>query len=135
MLISLFLVTVCSFVVGFVSFIVVIPLHAVVVNFVDDREPDATVWPCTLLLDYLFATSHSAAYECSCPFASCLSPFPLSRALGAGDPCCWGEREGVRRHIHLLCMLQRVDIPSLSHPFVSTSFVLVIFIRIRESFF
>jgi hypothetical protein len=59
----------------------------------------------------------------------------LSRALGAGDPCCWGEGEGVRQHIHLLCMLQRVDIPFLSYPFVSTSFVLVIFIQIRESFF
>jgi hypothetical protein len=27
---------VCRFIVGFVSFVVVIPLHAVVVNFVDD---------------------------------------------------------------------------------------------------
>ena len=64
------LVAVCSFIVGFVSFVVVIPLHAVVVNFVDDREPDATVQPCTrvlgLLLDYLFTTSHGAAYECPC---------------------------------------------------------------------
>ena len=70
------LVAVCSLIVSFVSFIVVIPLHAVVVNFVDDREPDATV-PCTcvlgLLLDYLFTTSHGAAYECSCPFAPRLS--------------------------------------------------------------
>ena len=133
------LVAVCSFIVGFVSVVVVIPHHSVVVNFVDDREPDATVWPCTLVLGLLlnnhFTTSHGAAYEYPCPFAPCLSPFLLSRALGAGDPCCWGEGEGVRRHIHLLCMLQRVDIPSLSHPFVLTSFVLVIFIRIRESFF
>jgi hypothetical protein len=129
------LVTVCSFIVGFVSFVVIIPFHAVVVNFINDREPDATVRPCTrvlgLLLDYLFTTSHGAACEFPCPFAPCLSPFPLSRVLGVGDPCCWGEGEGVRRHIHLLCMLQRVDIPSQSYPFVLTSFVLVIFIQIR----
>jgi hypothetical protein len=55
----------------------------------------------------------------------------LNRVLGVGDPCCWGEGEGVRRHIHLLCMLQQFDIPSLSYPFVSMSFVLVIFIQIR----
>ena len=85
------LVAICSFIVGFVSFIVVTPLHAAVVNFVDE-EPDATVRPCTwvlgLILDYLFTTSHGAAYECPCLFAPRLSPFPLSRALGAGDPCC-----------------------------------------------
>ncbi len=94
------LVAVCSFIVSFVSFVVVIPLHAVVVNFIDDREPDATVRPCTrvlgLLLNYRFTTSHGAAYECPCPFATNLSSFSLSRALGAGDPCCWGEGEGVR---------------------------------------
>jgi hypothetical protein len=58
------LVAVCSFIAGFVSFIVLFPLHAVVVNFVDDREPDATVRPCTcefgLLLGYLFTTSRVA---------------------------------------------------------------------------
>jgi hypothetical protein len=93
------------------------------------------VRPCTLvlglLLDYLFTTSHGAAYESPCPFAPRLSPFSLSRALGAGDPCCWGEGEGLRQHIHLLYMLRQFDIPFLSYPFVSTSFVLVIFIRIR----
>ena len=90
------LVTICSFIVGFVSLVVVIPLHAVVVNFVNDREPDATVRPCTrilgLLLDYLFTTFHGAAYECPCPFAPLLSPLSLSRPLGAGDPCCWGRQ-------------------------------------------
>ena len=61
---ALLLVAVCSFIVSFVSFIDVIPLHAVIVNFgvnfgvnfVNDREPDVTVWPCTrvlgLLLDF-----------------------------------------------------------------------------------
>ncbi len=51
------IVAVCSFIVSFVSFIVIIPLHAVVVyfgvNFVDDREPDATVQPCTFVLGLL----------------------------------------------------------------------------------
>jgi hypothetical protein len=128
-----------SLIVRFVSFLELFPLHAVVVNFVDNREPGVTVQPCTcilgLLLNYLFTTSRGAAYECLCLFAPRLSPFPLSRALGAGDPCCWGEGEGVRQHIHLLCMLQKVNIPSLSHPFVLTSFVLAIFIQIRELFF
>ncbi len=39
------LVAICSFIFGFVSVVVVIPRHAVGVNFVDDREPDATVRP------------------------------------------------------------------------------------------
>jgi len=72
------LVDVCRFIAGFVSFVVVIPLHAVVVNFFDDREPDATARPCTrvlgLLLDYLFTTSHGTACEYPCPFAPLLSP-------------------------------------------------------------
>ena len=91
------LVAVCSFIVGFDSFVVIIPFHAVVVNFIDDSGPDATVRSCTrvlgLLVDYLFITSQGAAYEFPCPFAPRLSPFPLSRFLGAGDPCCWGEGE------------------------------------------
>ena len=40
------IVAVCSFIVGFVSFVVVIPLYAAVVIFVDDREPYATVRGC-----------------------------------------------------------------------------------------
>ncbi len=47
------LVAICNFIVGFVSFVVIIHLHAVVVDFVDDREPDATVWPCTRILGLL----------------------------------------------------------------------------------
>jgi hypothetical protein len=41
------IVAACSFIVGFVSFVVVIPLHAVIVKFVNDSKPDATVQPCT----------------------------------------------------------------------------------------
>ena len=47
------LAAICSFIVSFISFVVVIPLHLVIVNFIDDREPDATVWPCTCVLGRL----------------------------------------------------------------------------------
>ena len=49
------LVAICSFIVGFVSFIVVTPLHAAVVNFVNE-EPDATVRPCTLVLGLILVS-------------------------------------------------------------------------------
>jgi hypothetical protein len=47
------LVAVSSFIVSFISFAVIVLLRAVVVNFVDGREPDATVRPYTRVLGLL----------------------------------------------------------------------------------
>ena len=119
------LVAICSFIVGFVSFVVIIPFHAVVVNFINDRGPDATVQSCTcilgLLLDYLFITSHGAAYEFLCSFAPRLSLFPLSRGLGAGDPCCWGGERG-----------SEVTYPSLVHAATVRHSISVLSFRLDE---
>ncbi len=48
------LVVVCGFIVGFVSFVVIFLVRAVLADFIDDREPDATVRPCTRNLGLLF---------------------------------------------------------------------------------
>ncbi len=42
-----------------------------------------------------------------------------------------GGGGGVKQHIHLFYMMQRVDIPSLLYPFVSMSFVLVVFVHVK----
>ena len=40
----------CGFIVGFISFVVVFLLRAVLVDFIDDSMLDATVRPCTCIL-------------------------------------------------------------------------------------
>ena len=91
----------------FVSFNLVLLLRPVLVDFINDREPDATVWPCRrvlgLLLNYLFTTSHVTAYRFPC-LPPCCTPLSLSRGLGAGATLLGGKWE-VWQHIHLLSML------------------------------
>ena len=55
----------CSLIDGFVYFIVVLLIHAVLVDFIAEREPNANLLPCTcvlgLLFDFLHNTLHIAA--------------------------------------------------------------------------
>jgi hypothetical protein len=58
-------------------FIVLFLLHAALVDFIDDREPDATVRPCTRVINFLleehFKPSHVVAYRFPCVFPPCLT--------------------------------------------------------------
>jgi hypothetical protein len=80
------------------ALILVVFLHAVLIDFIDHKESDATVRHCTrvlgLLLDQLFTTSRIKAYGFPCPFPPFPLPLSLSRCLGVGPALLRGGRQG-----------------------------------------